>query len=165
MFYLFLLGTVAMTDSPVSPPAKPPPVPYQPELNELLDAFNTAYRASIAIVIKAYNSGKEHGKNEAAVELRRVVADALKGPVEAAPKPSESSPEARRAQRGTVKPLILASLKNFAHGAKPAEIAAATGLNENSVRGALNSFSNGEVVKHGDRWRLLLPSHPPPPPK
>jgi hypothetical protein len=151
-----------MTDSAEDP--KPLDAPAH-KLIKLMDSFR---KDVFVILCEAFEAGKVIGREHAASELRAKVAGILDAPFTssvpyAVPlKPGigvEPSADAKRAERGTVIPTVIETLKAYGEpGLKPSEIATRTGLNENSVRGALNKLAHGGVTrKNGDLW--LLAAH------
>jgi DNA-binding IclR family transcriptional regulator len=58
--------------------------------------------------------------------------------------------------------MVISALEQTTTGLLPAEIAANTGANENSVRGALNILRKRNVTqKQGERWILSRPDQAP----
>lgn len=133
---------------------KPPPPPWAAQEQKLLDALNRVWRDSRTALIEAFDAGRMAGKNEAAADLRAKIAGVLEEPK---PAPDDDGDDDGRAPRGSVKPTVIDALREYgAPGLKPAEIASRTGLNENSVRGALNKLKDeGITDKLGDLWVLV----------
>jgi hypothetical protein len=128
--------------------------------NEAAKQFSDAMRGE-------YERGVADGKRQAADELRaRVVGvldlDPILSPTEIlAPAKlplASSSPQSHRARRGSVEPAVMGSIANSIKGKKAGEIAAETGVPENSVRGMLNKLrKENRVFKSGEVWRPMAP--------
>ena len=122
----------------------------------------------------AFEAGRVVGKREAAAEMKAKLAAALdfdasslsaKQTIEREqPATSETSnpivdsvpPRLSRAPRGSVKPAVMGMLTGIL-GATQAEIVNHTGINENSVRGILNTLRNdGLAYKKGEVWSLTI---------
>ena len=127
---------------------------------------------------KEYERGVADGRREAAAELRTKLSNVLDAPVSA--KEGENATQNRvvsavgratgravvvgvgRAARGSVAPKVMGALADSIKGKKPAEIAAETGVPENSVRGMLNKLrKENRVFKAGDVWRPVGPQKQP----
>jgi len=127
--------------------------------NEAAKQFSDAMR-------KEYERGVADGKRQAADELRARVVGVLdlgsvSSPVISPPSTNlaltSNSPNIR-ARRGSVEPAVMGAIADSIKGKKPAEIAAETGVPENSVRGMLNKLrKENRVFKSGDVWRPLAP--------
>jgi hypothetical protein len=119
----------------------------------------------------AYERGVADGRRLAADELRSKLAVVLSD--ESSPPQGEIAPHGHlaetpakftgipaatpRARRGSVAPAVLAALSDI-KGKKPAQIAAETGISENSVRGTLNKLRKDKLVfKAGEIWRQTGP--------
>jgi hypothetical protein len=109
------------------------------------------WETTVALIKQAHEAGKRTGKVEAADELRNKLVGVLTAPTEI----SESSEADRRAPRGSVRPAVIGALIGYGEpGLRVNEIAIRTGVNENSVRGMLNTLrEEGLAVKDGDLWK------------
>ena len=122
----------------------------------------------------AFEAGRVVGKREAAAEMKAKLAAALDFDASslsamsthqsAQPESVGSSystaesapPQLPRAPRGSVRPAVMKMLARTL-GASQSEIVKETGVNENSVRGILNTLRNeGLVVKKGEVWALTM---------
>jgi hypothetical protein len=122
-------------------------------LKGMADQFNDALR-------KEYERGLEEGRRQASEEMRARITNAIGGPLTVVIKTPVSATAIEmasqsRSPRGSVEPKVLGALSNSPKGKKPSEIAAETGVPENSVRGMLNKLRKDErVAKHGEVWAL-----------
>ena len=124
------------------------------------------------MVKAAYEAGFVAGKHQADRDLRsklfkaldaeqprlEVPSDRLATVSDSSEDAASGAPEHERAPRGSVEPKVMNALQYSVKGKKVAEIAAETGVPENSVRGKLNSLrKNGLVFKVGEVWRPAGP--------
>ncbi len=71
----------------------------------------------------------------------------------AQPRKHAWSDREKRAERGSVRPVVIEWLSNSNNGGKPFDIAKDTGLNENTIRGMLNTLGKeGLAEKRGELW-------------
>jgi len=139
------------------PEAKKPRTPRQQLDDEALAIFQQGFNTALKLLGRAYDLGKQ----EAALELREKVVGVL-GLKEALATDGEEEDEddkerpAKRAPRGSVRPAVIEALKQAGtEGLRSLDVAERTGINENSVRGALNILAEeGLTLKRGDRWFL-----------
>lgn len=140
------------------------PDPLKPICDDLGNAFNVIWDAANKAVADAFETGKAVGKAEAAAEMRDRLASVITGvaPVPLPQKPAILPPPppmpgaaVKRRPRGSVKPEIIELLKKTPEGLRATDVALLTGLNENSVRGALNALAHDKTTKkQGDLWVL-----------
>lgn len=136
--------------------------PFKALEDKLSAAFQVPWDAALAALRTAFEAGKSVGKAEAAADISRRLEGLLPASTATLPplpplpaSPAAQQPE-KRAQRGTVRPTIVAALEG-GHGLTAAQITAMTGLNENTVRGTLNSLLAEKVaVKRQRKWHLAV---------
>lgn len=145
------------------------------EIDTLLLAVASTIRAALNT---AYDAGLVAGRKAMIDEMKAKLGNFLDEAVEPTPMdqaavpeqdtaPDESAPvrkhawsdREKRAERGSVRPIVRDWLKNTDEGCRPFDIAKETGLNESSIRGALNILrTQGLAEKHGDLWFKAAPS-------
>lgn len=143
-----------------------------PNLDLLLDP---AFRDLRSAVLAAFDIGRKWGRAEAAEEMKArltaalnldgsqtsevaVSSDKAEIPVDKTNEEIDSNNRntSTRAPRGSIRPAILRLLGSVA-GVTQIEIVEETRINENSVRGMLNSLRNeGLVERQGDVWSLTI---------
>lgn len=140
---------------------------------QLRAAFTSVWDKSLKAVADAYRRGRADGKADAEAEMRNRLAGVLGVTIQTvsvpAPLPPPPTPElpqepenkniekGKRAPRGTVRPAVISALESLTEGARPAHLAIITGINENSIRGMLNSLAAETppiTEKRGDLWYL-----------
>ena len=105
---------------------------------------------------EAYDAGRNVGRQEAANEVRAKLAAAL-GPIEveataSVQKGTPSSDQSQRAAPGSVKPRILALVREIP-GLSAKDIEVRTGIKYNSVRGTLWALgTENQVQRKNGRW-------------
>jgi IclR helix-turn-helix domain len=144
------------------------PKHLEPHVGALHEALELAWQSGYKAIEAAFEAGRAAGKNEASEELRDRLASVLNVPMNKAavlpplpPLPSldaEEQAESKRATRGSIRPTVIRALSDYGlPGLRPSEIASRTGLNENSVRGTLNTLAHeGVTTKIGDLWVLSV---------
>jgi hypothetical protein len=141
-------------------------------IGTIIASANEAAKQFAEAMRKEYERGVADGKRQAADELRARVVSVLG--VEAVssigvqPAPAKlevtTNPPAvvHRAPRGSVEPAVMGAIAESIKGKKAAEIAAETGVPENSVRGMLNKLrKENRVFKVGEVWRPTGPIREP----
>lgn len=133
---------------------------------KLREAFKTSWDATQSILNEVFEVGFAAGKATAEKEMGEKLAQVLGLP--AAPM-ARSIPRrllirakthfagTGRAPRGSVRPAVIEALES-SPGLRPSDIAAVTGLNENSIRGMLNALAGEDppmTEKRGDLWYLV----------
>lgn len=146
---------------------------------KLKATHDNLWDATASLIREAYVLGREHGKAEAAAELKARISNLLEPnpasdptmtvmsyppPPPPPPPPAATMQTAqpadvegeKRAPRGSVRPAVINALRQKP-GLRPSDIAEITGLNENSIRGALNALAGDDekiTEKRGDLWYL-----------
>jgi hypothetical protein len=132
-------------------------------LNTIAGATKALSDHLAEVMRKEYERGFNDGRQKAEEEIRARITNAIGGPLTVVIKTpvSETAIEMasrQRSPRGSVEPKVLGALSDTPKGKKPAEIAAETGIPENSVRGMLNKLRKDKrVMKQGESW--LLPEY------
>jgi hypothetical protein len=149
---------------PRESPVKVTAMDFDSILGAIANSAQAASKLIAEAMRKEYDRGFADGRQKAAEELRARVASALEGSdtVKIAGvvtgQVARAPVEAIRAPRGSVEPKVFGSLRDSIKGKKPAEIAAETGVPENSVRGMLNKLrKENRVFKVGNVWRPTAP--------
>jgi len=139
----------------------------RPEIEIILTEVTNTFRAAL---IKAYDSGFVAGRKTMADEMKAklggIINEAVEPPhsnrtgtivTESSTKPTPLRKYAwtqdSRAARGSVRQAVLEWIKNSDKGCRPYDISKETGLNKNSIRGALNVLrAQGLAEKKNDYW-------------
>lgn len=132
-------------------------------------ANSAAFRSALG---DAYDSGYLDGYNAAKADIAKQIASALSIPSPGVALPSggpmniATSPVSHtldditsdsRAERGSIRPALLQFVTDNP-GQTTKEIAASSGIKENSVRGGLNILRHQKkVIKDGEQWFLASP--------
>ncbi|TLG78521.1 hypothetical protein [Methylocystis sp. B8] len=123
------------------------------QLDDIIDGAFPSFKEALTA---AFEAGRAAGRQEASVELKAKLADALG--IQQAPDRSFAKKlvgqlvETTRAAQGTVKPKILEAIRSRG-GATLGDIQEATGVKYNTVRGTLWQLSQDEVIeRRGEKW-------------
>lgn len=138
------------------------------DLDRTADLVSVGSEALEDVIRRAYERGVADGRRIASEQFKERIAGFLNEEPEAPSNPivpssqsgNAASQTATRAPRGSVEPVVIAALPETGKGKRPAEIAAETGLPENTVRGRLNKLRTaGRAQKTGEYWiRLSAPA-------
>lgn len=142
-------------------------------IGAIITSANEAGKQFADAMRREYERGVADGKRQAADELRARVVSVLNVETISSPKARPQSeknipaasmlaPVTHRARRGSVEPNVMGAIAELIRGKKAAEIAAETGVPENSVRGMLNKLrKENRVFKVGEVWRPTAPIREP----
>jgi len=137
------------------------------DIEDMVSSLSDALRAMLT---RAFENGREVGKHEATGHLKaklaeirnltdHVLASGLDAAIAEPRVPAVSSAmsndtsDSERAAPGSIKPAILNFLAKNERGASASDIAGATGIKENTVRGTLRNLKlEGKAQKIGNVW-------------